>query len=1006
MILSNPFNQQEFTNFVKDFLPNFKLDVRKVEPGNSGFHEVLRLGSSAEVRTEVFVVRSSKNINSRISLTNNSFKILKTYSIYRALVVYVNDDETIWRLSLLTATPTLSPDGKTVLTLSNPRRHSYVLGTEVGVATARKYLATKGKVKDFEDLEYRFSVEAVNRDFYKEISEHFYSLVGIYGAKKEVLEKPLLKLSGKQVKVEDLQNYSVRLLGRVLFMWFLKQKTSTEGTALLPAELLVLDPQKNNKFLHNKLEPLFFEVLNKPISKRQKNYQEGVYGLVPYLNGGLFHASEGPSGDYYDPVNQKSDVEIPDFWFERMFETLDTYNFTIDENLENDVDLSIDPEMLGRVFENLLAEINPETGKIARKTSGSYYTPRSVVNYMIDESLISFFVKTTKIEKDKIKALISLDRHDDLEFPLSKKEKDLILDSFADLRVLDPACGSGAFPIGVLQKLLWIIQQIDPKGQEFLDSVELTGAENWLSGGQLDYLRKRKIIRDVIFGVDIQAIAVEIAKLRCFLSLIVDQEINDNLPNRGVVPLPNLDFKFICADSLMPLAQSDQFSLGDDPNLENKLDEVRQKYFLATDDEKKMKLRQKYEALTSPDHNLFGESLRIIQLKSFRPFATNSQALYFDSYTMFGRGNFPIIIGNPPYVSADNANKNLKTAYKNYYASAKGKYDLYFLFFESSLSMLAKDGILAFITPNKFCAADSGETLRELFFKSANIEIVSLSKIKVFESASNYPVIALIRKSENIGDLTLREIDSMENLDGQGVSSYYLTRDQYSVLPKKVIPINVSEEKLTVILKLISKFEKLGTKIDFSEGIRIDSSFEEENKNDFMIVKQYQFSRWTSVKEGSYISKKNLGKVLSNTSSRYEKSMKTKILVAEDALEISATLDENRCIPQGGLYFGVADNPKYLLGILNSRVLSSIYETLFGGMHQGGGYLRYRKNFLEVLPIPRVDSKLEKDIELVASQVLKNSQKGESVQDLENELNNLVEKAFELTSREVSILYS
>ena len=181
MILSNPFNQQEFTDFVKDFLPNFKLDVRKVEPGNSGFREVLRLGSSPDVRTEVLVVRSSKNINSRISLTNNSFKILKTYSIYRALVVYVNDDETIWRLSLLTATPTLSSDGKTVLNLSNPRRHSYVLGTEVGVATARKYLSTKGKVRDFPDLEYRFSVEAVNKDFYSEIADHFYKLVGKYG---------------------------------------------------------------------------------------------------------------------------------------------------------------------------------------------------------------------------------------------------------------------------------------------------------------------------------------------------------------------------------------------------------------------------------------------------------------------------------------------------------------------------------------------------------------------------------------------------------------------------------------------------------------------------------------------------------------------------------------------------------------------------------------------------------------------------------------------------------
>ena len=166
MILSNPFSQKEFTDFIKGFLPDFKLDLRKVDVGSSGFSEILRLGESAPLLTSVLIVRSTKSVNSRISLTNNSFKILKVHNIYRALIVYVNDDDSIWRLSLLTALPTFDSTGKVVISYSNPRRHSYVLGSDIGIATARKYLANMGPITDFENLQFRFSVEAVNKDFF------------------------------------------------------------------------------------------------------------------------------------------------------------------------------------------------------------------------------------------------------------------------------------------------------------------------------------------------------------------------------------------------------------------------------------------------------------------------------------------------------------------------------------------------------------------------------------------------------------------------------------------------------------------------------------------------------------------------------------------------------------------------------------------------------------------------------------------------------------------------
>jgi adenine-specific DNA-methyltransferase len=749
LVLSNPFDQGQFTKFVKDFLPDFRQDERQVDVLNSGFSNITKLGESDSLITTVLIIKSKKNIDSRITLTNNSFKILKAYNIYRALIVYVNDDDSIWRLSLLTALPTFDSSGKVVISYSNPRRHSYVLGSDVGIATARKYLANMGPITDFENLQFRFSVEAVNKDFYKEIAEHFYELVGRYGDNKEVLKKPVLKLPNKKAKIEDLQNYSVRLLGRIIFLWFLKQKTSNTGNPLLPTELLAKKNGNYKNILHERVEPIFFEVLNKQMTQRDSMYQKDLYDQVPYLNGGLFHASDGDAGDFYNDKSRKSEIDIPDSWFIALFKTLDTYNFTIDENLENDVDLSIDPEMLGRVFENLLAEINPETGQIARKSTGSFYTPRAIVNFMVDETLTEYLLAKTSISDEKIRAVISTTKHDDLEYPLEEKEKIKIVKAISDLKVLDPACGSGAFPMGMLQKLLWVVTQVDPDGDEYLESQDLEGTEHWLTTGRLDYLRKRKIIRDVIFGTDIQSVAVEIAKLRCFLTLIVDQEIDDKSPNRGVVPLPNLDFKFICADSLTPLDSNIQMSIGDDPDLEKKLANIRRRYFTTTNEEKKNKLRDEFEEIVTSDPTLFAESLRNTQLKSFRPLASNNQAKFFDLQTMFGIDGFPIIIGNPPYkvlegADSDEIKLNLRSIDSYKYALG-GKLNLYRHFIERSQQLLNETGILCFIVPSTLIADKNTTGIRRMFREKGSLHflIEFPEKERVFESVTQATAIFL-----------------------------------------------------------------------------------------------------------------------------------------------------------------------------------------------------------------------------------------------------------------------
>jgi type I restriction-modification system DNA methylase subunit len=209
---------------------------------------------------------------------------------------------------------------------------------------------------------------------------------------------------------------------------------------------------------------LFFELLNTEQNKRKDKFgKEDIFKQIPYLNGGLF----SPHNDdlyEYSPATQSGRaglVKIPDKWFESFFELLELYNFTVDENTSYDMELSIDPEMLGRIFENLLAEINPETGKSAKKNTGSYYTPRDIVDYMVDKSLHEYLMTKTAIERRKLKAIISYSNEENESINLSTLEKKNIIDALYTLTIFDPACGSGAFPIGMLQKVVYMLQEID-----------------------------------------------------------------------------------------------------------------------------------------------------------------------------------------------------------------------------------------------------------------------------------------------------------------------------------------------------------------------------------------------------------------------------------------------------------------------------------------------------------------------------------------------------------------
>lgn len=776
MNFKQPYNRDEFLSFVKDLIPEFTKDTRPVSLGN-GYGAIKSanfLGASGDLDLSIFELKIEGKAEKKIHQAKEGFKLMKEHQTYRALAVYYSEDDQNWRLSLMQMTPEKTETGRISQKFSNPRRYSFYLGPKAKTKTPENFLIKKGVVKDFEDLLSRFSVEVVNKEFYKEISQVFSKLVD-----------GLLKLPAIQDKDQTSLEFAVRLIGRIIFCWFLREKKSAAGLALMPKELLSLEATRTNEnYYHKILEPIFFEVLNKTVKSRREDFASEHFLSIPYLNGGLFSPQDD---DYYKRTSNDfqsqyhNTLVIPDNWFKDFFEILETYNFTIDENTSYDEELSIDPEMLGRIFENLLAEINPETGESARKSTGSYYTPRIIVNYMVDESLLLYLKNLTGISDEKLKAVISYDLMDDSRNPINEDEKESIINALEKVKILDPACGSGAFPMGALQKIVFILQQTDPDGQMWFKKQIVSTPpemrrviEREFAHKNFDYIRKLGIIRENIYGVDIQPIATEISRLRCFLTLIVDERIQDESENRGIEPLPNLDFKFVAANSLigLPKIEQSQKSLLDDYEKIDDLKQIREQYFNASGIEReqlKTEFVTKQKRLFMDLQSEFGwagivKAELTNKLSDWDPFAHRSTS-WFDPEWMFGiKNGFDIVIANPPYDVYQGEKKEDIELIKKldiYAVSRGGKLNAYKLFLARSSQLQKDKAVLCEIFQNSFLGDNSAKLLREYFLTNQKIiQIDSFPerdnhKKRVFE-AVKMSVCILVSNKEKVGDYSFR----------------------------------------------------------------------------------------------------------------------------------------------------------------------------------------------------------------------------------------------------------
>ena len=559
---------------------------------------------------------------------------------------------------------------------------------------------------------------------------------------------------------------------------------------------------------------------------------------VPFMNGGLFECLDETKSEenyqgkivnkkyYYDGFSDRSDVglKLPDYLFfsdERIIDLskfydgdekkkkkkvsvhgliviLKKYKFTIAENTPVEQDIALDPELLGRVFENLLASYNPETKTSARKGTGSYYTPREIVNFMVDETIKEFLLKKLIVTnpktanvaelKFKIEKLVGYYTND---IQITDEEKEIIVKSINNCKVLDPACGSGAFPMGVLQKLVYILHKLDPDNtiwkrtqaekiqkqmstlmmnvdnkaerQEALEEINNRFDENM---AYPDYARKLYLIENCIYGIDIQPIAIQISKLRCFISLVVDETVDRTKENFGIIPLPNLESKFVSANTLVDLrTRNDARSLFYNREIEDlreKLENIRHSLYTVRSLKTKNKRKNEYREIC----NQIVEVLRkdgwdneiAIKLAEWNPFSKNTTSKWFDSEWMFDvYSGFDIVIGNPPYMRVQEI-QNTQSEAKSYYekrypaSTGGGAYDLANVFFERAIELVKADGVCSYIFPHKFLNTDGAAIFRDWLKEGTYIKkITHFGANQIFEDVNTYTCVALFTKSKGDG---------------------------------------------------------------------------------------------------------------------------------------------------------------------------------------------------------------------------------------------------------------
>jgi len=951
-------------------------------------------------------------------------------------------------------------------------------------------------------------ISTLNKRFYRELSNWY------FWALPQIRFPADLEANDEKLRATSL----IRLLTRLIFCWFLKEKSLIPEKLFRAKDLANIlkgfDPESETSSTYYLaiLQNLFFATLNQRMGKDsngnpyrafakdegfQKNrssydvnnlyryeafFRDGSeaalahFADIPFLNGGLFECldrtedgtekklyldgfSRNPrkrphfpdrlffdSGEVADLSDVYDDKKRKSEHVTGLINILDRYKFTIVENTPIDEEVALDPELLGKVFENLLASYNEETKTTARKQTGSFYTPRPIVDYMVDESLKARLTKALveKAQMEESNARVKLDLlfiYTEREHAFTPAEVGTLIASIDALKILDPACGSGAFPMGVLHKLVYCLGKLDPDNDRWkqtqlakLDSVPMREElERAFAENNDDYGRKLYLIENCLYGVDIQPIAIQITKLRFFISIVCDQKTNRNKKdNHGIRPLPNLETKFVAADTLvgLPISDKDLFIESLISPIEKEIEDAYHGHFTIQRRDQKLALQKKIKALRLKLAETLTGSLGAVNsakakhLAEWDPFDPQSTADFFDPHWMFGRSlkdGFDIVIGNPPYIDSENmtnTNPRLREYIQATYSMTKGNWDIYIAFYEKGFKLLNEDGVLTFITPDKWISKPFGDALR---LQTTN-KIYSILKAgrDVFESVNVDAIVSLFtsRPQEQLRIYDIVESEIIRKC---------------SIVKDILKPPYAYDWLFSDFFDLFAKIESQRTKLSqiglcenacaTSDAYKLKEFIKEKAKTDaqsthLKIINTGTIGKYVSKwgnREMVYLGERYLQPVvqkprfLANFQNSYGKKSILPKLIVKGLNLLDACLDsEGEIIPGKTTLIVTSESSvslKFLLGLLNSKLAFFYLKEKYPASSYNLG-TTFTKDMINNLPIPALSEKRSSDMILVVDRIVaeKRQDPAADTNALQRKIDQQVYALYGLTPEEITIV--
>lgn len=948
----------------------------------------------------------------------------------------------------------------------------------------------------------KLNTKELNNQFYKELFKWY-----LWAKDNVTFPNDLNEEQDKYIS-ESL----IRFISRMLFVWFMKEKN------LIPKVLFdeqslkrILESfdknSSNNLYYRAILQNLFFATLNVPIEerkwidgkKRNKAQQgdpliyrfesefiksddaiENIFMRIPFLNGGLFECLDDRVNNIFVDgftKNSKKQPQFPNFLFFGEHNTIDlshhfaddakekkkwqnqnitgildllnNFKFTVEENTPLEVDVALDPELLGKVFENLLASFNPETKATARNQTGSFYTPREIVNYMVEESLKQH-LKTNLPQNEKEVEDLFKNELEGINNTLKKQ----IVNKLFDCKILDPACGSGAYPMGVLHKMVELMTVLDNdnyflkenEGKKLDDLIKdahklsdtntrnqtivaLNKQKEILQKAELDYVRKLYIIENCIYGIDIQPIAIQISKLRFFISLLVEQTKNENHPNLGIEPLPNMDFKLVAANSLIAPPQEDKglglFETHND--FFDEFESLTHDYF--TLHSPSLKKEKKEEIKGIINQKVLEKKLLIkretdvgkkaknleksVQLWESYPNLFREKAVeFFDIPYFFPKvkEGFDVVIGNPPYVQCP---KGIFSEELFPYSEKKdkGKQNLYKVFVENSYNLLKNNGTASMIVQSSLMCDISSQYTRELLLTKTIInhiiEFPKKAKTKegqVFESVLQgtcvYNFIKSIPSQETIFNVSIdNDSTTVSNLK-------YETLNQFGLI--EIYPLGYFIP--LVNFRDFSLIKKISKSSVFLSGL-----IEEISQGDLNLTSDKNYFG-SEISEIVLLRGKHTHKYFIDYSSDefvladFKADVSQLYLVKNYFVcqQITGTTDKHRIhialTDKKRVLFGNSVNKfslknssmnEYVLAILNSKLIDWYFRKTSTNNHVNG---------YEIEQLPIKISKKPKSFNLLVNEIIGLKQNAQDTSNLEHQIDVMVYHLYELSYEEACVI--